>query len=1235
MRNFKIALWGLLISIAVLTFLGYEKNKSVLLGKAGGGGKNAAGQAGAPFICRSYTDIPGVTAEEKAAIERFRGQGRIFTYGMISSSECFQGEQAIEGYAALYCNWLTELFGIPFVPAIYDWNDLINGLESGTIDFTGELNTKGNGAAGFYMTGPIAERFLTIIQKTGSQDVQILAKKEKPQIAFLKDSAAYNLVRSQTDFEFTPLYFETVNSACLALLEGKADAFIDASMDGITNIYNELTEETFLPYIYTPVSMAARDPELKPFISVVQKYLDQGGERYLLHLYNQGSKDFQHFRFIQSLTEEERLHLAFLMNKPIPIRAEWDNYPIAFYNSNESQWQGIAWDILREIETISGLSFEATGHPGTVWSESLAALEQGSELMISELIPTPEREGRFLWGDVYQRDNYALLAKADHDDVAINEIIYSRVGLVKGTAHTDVFKRWFPNHPNTTEYEAVSDALDSLKKGEVDMVMGTKNMLLTFTNYREDPGYKLIWIFNQTVNSSFGFNLREKTLCAIINKAQALVDTGSITSRWTSKVFDYRTQMMRFRQPYLIAFSLLLGLGVFLLIALVQKYKVSGQELEVTVKRRTQELEERGAELEQRRNAAQRAYKVKNRFLANMSHEILTPLNAIIGLSQTELDKAEKDSQENLSAINRSGMALLSVINDLLDISNIESGEMELTVADYSLPALISGAITAVKMWIGGKPIQFRLEMDENLPMTIRGDKQRVKQILNNLLNNAVKYTQQGSVILRVGFSQSASAQEAGIIDLIFEIHDTGMGIKPGHMEKLFTDYGQADTKTTRSTSGIGMGLLITKKLAELMEGEVEAISEFGRGSVFSAKLRQIVTDPFPVGKDTVEKLKAFTWKEEQEDRLCLPYARVLVVDDVPTNHAVARGIMRPYRMTVDAVSSGQEAVDLIARGEPRYDAIFMDHMMPEMDGMEAAALIRAQGTEYASTVPIIALTANALPENEKLFLKNGFNAFMAKPININKLNKVLMEWVRDEKKEALYTGAPQEEEEQPETNRLLDYAIDGVDLAAGAAQFGGEESYLEIVKVFVSDTPKLLRNIQQNLDGFRIMPAAAAAALSALKNYTIAVHGIKGSCYGICATPVGDLAKELELAAKAQDMGKVLELNNRFIQAAEKLVEELQALFPQKEENPKLQRTAPDTAALRKLLDAVRAYNINDILEILKELEQYGYQENGDLVVKLREAANEYEYGTLRELLTGALSPEDDKQELLFGTAG
>jgi CheY-like chemotaxis protein len=232
------------------------------------------------------------------------------------------------------------------------------------------------------------------------------------------------------------------------------------------------------------------------------------------------------------------------------------------------------------------------------------------------------------------------------------------------------------------------------------------------------------------------------------------------------------------------------------------------------------------------------------------------------------------------------------------------------------------------------------------------------------------------------------------------------MGIRKEDVAKLFTDYNQVDTRANRAIEGTGLGLSITKKFVELMDGEISVESEYGQGSTFRVLIRQGFIAGKSIGKETVESLSSFRYSDEKKQaqkklvRADLSYAKVLVVDDFPTNLDVAAGMLRKYQMRVDCAASGQESIDLIAAGEPVYDAIFMDHMMPGMDGVEAVKAIRALNTEYAQDIPIIALTANAIAESEKMFLENGFNAFLPKPFNVMTLDSVVQRWVRNKDKE-------------------------------------------------------------------------------------------------------------------------------------------------------------------------------------------------------------------------------------------
>ncbi|MDR1445649.1 MAG: response regulator [Treponema sp.] len=413
---------------------------------------------------------------------------------------------------------------------------------------------------------------------------------------------------------------------------------------------------------------------------------------------------------------------------------------------------------------------------------------------------------------------------------------------------------------------------------------------------------------------------------------------------------------------------------------------------------------------EELRILAESASRAKSAFLATMSHEIRTPLNAIIGLSSIQLQnkKLPQETVNDIKKIYNSGSDLLGIINDILDISKIESGGFKLVPVVYDVAQMINTTIQVNMVRIGLKPIKLILSVEESIPRKLRGDELRVKQILNNLLSNAIKYTRIGEVRLEISWKAPDPGGKGAPCDMCCRVSDTGQGIREEDVPRLFAEYSQMNILENRYVEGTGLGLSITRNLVHLMNGSISVESEFGKGSVFSLTVRQEIADPNPLGKETAEALESGNFRSTRAEadmeivRTKMSYGKALVVDDVELNLDVASGIMEPYGLTVECVQSGKEAVEKVRsigegeKGIQKYDLIFMDHMMPGMDGIEAVRRIRNEiDTAYAKEVPIIALTANAMAGNEELFLSNGFTGFISKPIDLESLDAVLNKFIR------------------------------------------------------------------------------------------------------------------------------------------------------------------------------------------------------------------------------------------------
>ncbi len=713
---------------------------------------------------------------------------------------------------------------------------------------------------------------------------------------------------------------------------------------------------------------------------------------------------------------------------------------------------------------------------------------------------------------------------------------------------------------------------------------------------------------------------------------------------------------------------------------------------------RIKAMEEANAELE-------RASRMKSDFLANMSHEIRTPMNAVIGMAEIAMHEKDPSKQlDSLLQIQSSGKNLLNIINDILDYSKIESGKMELIEDDYVPFRELTEIANILDTRIGDKKLEFYLLVEGALPHKLHADAMRIRQVLINLANNAIKFTHEGAVIVSVKCEPLSDDK----ITMSYHVVDTGIGIRKEDMDKLFVSFQQVDSKRNRSVEGTGLGLAISQKLVQAMGGEIGVNSEYGKGSDFWFNIPVKVTDntndmeirdsekkiAFGINEDPViienfvkemenvgvecsisnsisnyspSDRKEYFFIEEQyytysvkeffashPDATCLvlikrgsefkpdrpnvhvisrpsttmnmvnilndrfnenikadehkafradftaPEATVLVVDDNDINLSIAEGLMSPLKLKVDKADGGRKAIEMASQKE--YDIIFMDHMMPEIDGVDATKAIREKHSNPVKPV-IIALSANAMEEARKLFMEAGMNDFVAKPIDVRILTEKIKQWLPDEKIVEIKEGehgacAPAEE---------VSLKIDELDTETAVRALGSISLYEKIAKEYYLCGSEKLEAIQSAYDS------------EDWKNYTIMVHALKSSSRQIGAIELGSEAEAMEKAGKADDITLIRSETGRLLDHYRSLLEKMSVYYPVEEDNSS-DKPAIDSETLETILGEIESacddLDFDSLEASIGRLSEFSYEENmKGLIDKLAKAVNDMDTDACLEI--------------------
>ena len=626
-----------------------------------------------------------------------------------------------------------------------------------------------------------------------------------------------------------------------------------------------------------------------------------------------------------------------------------------------------------------------------------------------------------------------------------------------------------------------------------------------------------------------------------------------------------------------------LNLMMYILIATsgtIAKYRIamSDYDKQSVIMKRNSELFEVNERILNMKDSAEAANVAKSQFLANMSHEIRTPINAILGMDEMILRESDNSEISKYAAnIESSGKNLLQLINDILDISKIESGKLEIVPVNYDLAELISIIVNEMKARANDKAIEVNFEVAPTMPYKYFGDSVRIKQIITNIMTNGIKYTEKGSVTLYVN-----GIEIGGNYMIMISVVDTGIGIKQEDMANLFEKFTRLDLEKNRTIEGTGLGLAITKQLVDIMGGTIDVQSVYGQGTNFAVSIPQTVVDYEQIGDFRERYAKSVLGREKYEESFVAPEAHLLVVDDNDMNIQVIKSLLKKTKVQLDSASSGKKALEHTAKN--KYDLILMDHLMPIMDGIETFHHIKNDDNSINKETPVIILTANAVSGAKEEYLNEGFSGYLSKPIDGKTLETTIIKFLPEDRYTYIKEEIKAEKQADNELKDVLGKKLldNDIDLDVGLRYLDYNlDNYYEMADIYVKTADKIAPSLDDYIAG------------NDCDNFRIKIHAIKSSSKNLGAVKLSEDAQRLETAAKNLDIEKIKGSWPDFKKSWFETVEVLREICPEKknadiDEDSKIE----DNDAVKELVfgmsKALSEYDLDTAEEMADKLKGY-----------------------------------------------